>query len=99
MEGEPTHSHWFIHWVKLLVSVGLFAPFYFLFLGIAIWQAAIAVLTRSSFEYEVAPKPVLPPTGKMLEEAGKQGQSDDAGKQQQEEDFTQSDEASTVPPG
>eukprot|EP00930_Biecheleria_cincta_P050540 TRINITY_DN3571_c1_g2_i1.p1 TRINITY_DN3571_c1_g2~~TRINITY_DN3571_c1_g2_i1.p1 ORF type:complete len:822 (-),score=126.35 TRINITY_DN3571_c1_g2_i1:53-2518(-) len=71
IEGEPRHSHWLSHWIWLLFSVVVFAPFYFLFLGIAIWQAAIAVLTRSSFEYEVAPKPVLPPTGKMLDEVNK----------------------------
>jgi len=51
----------------------MFAPLYFLFLGIAIWKAAIEVLTRSSFEYEVAPKPVLPPgkTPDVADEAGK----------------------------
>jgi len=87
IEGKPSHSHWLLHWVKLLLSVAVFAPFYFLFLGCAIWQAAIAVLTRSSFEYEVAPKPVLPPTGKMLEAGG------EAGKQQQM-DFTHSKEVS-----
>jgi len=57
VEGEPYIKSPAAHWIKLLLSVIGTSPIYFLMLAYAIWCAALHVLTRSSFEYHVAPKP------------------------------------------
>jgi uncharacterized protein YhhL (DUF1145 family) len=46
-----------LHWLYALVACILFAPFYAIFLGVAVWIAAVKVLCLKSFAYEVAAKP------------------------------------------
>eukprot|EP00933_Yihiella_yeosuensis_P058230 TRINITY_DN5855_c3_g1_i1.p1 TRINITY_DN5855_c3_g1~~TRINITY_DN5855_c3_g1_i1.p1 ORF type:complete len:815 (-),score=112.75 TRINITY_DN5855_c3_g1_i1:443-2887(-) len=59
MDGEPywAFKHDSVNWLVNCVSMGLCSPVYFLGLALAVWTAAIQVLTHSHFEYEVAPKP------------------------------------------
>lgn len=59
LEGEPCHNNVVVHWLKVLLCVCLFSPVYFTLLGVATWRAALIVLFQASYEYEVAPKPVL----------------------------------------
>uniref|UniRef100_A0A7S1M5N3 Glycosyltransferase 2-like domain-containing protein n=1 Tax=Alexandrium catenella TaxID=2925 RepID=A0A7S1M5N3_ALECA len=56
MEGEG--FKWLtLHWFYSLVAFAVFGPIYFLGLGIAVWKAAVSMLVKTSFEYEVAAKP------------------------------------------
>jgi len=58
IEGTPEFEHPLLHWLKNLIGLAMWSPFYFVLLGYALWCAALGVLTKTSFEYEVAPKPV-----------------------------------------
>jgi len=57
IEGKPMIKSHILHWLHNVLCVALCSPVYFIMLAIAIWQAALGVLTQRSFEYEVAPKP------------------------------------------
>jgi len=56
IEGKP-FRHWTVHWLYTAFSFTIFGPLYFLALGAAVWKAAFSLLTRRTFEYEVAAKP------------------------------------------
>jgi len=59
IEGEPSIKSPTLHWIKIVASLAITSPVYFVMLAYAIWCAALSVLTRSSFEYHVAPKPTF----------------------------------------
>lgn len=59
IEGESSIKSPTLHWIKIVASLAITSPIYFVMLAYAIWCAALNVLTRSSFEYHVAPKPTL----------------------------------------
>lgn len=61
VEGQPDDV-WktpIFHWLRNFLSIIICGPFYFLGLGLCIWQAALSVAFSRNFEYEVAPKPVI----------------------------------------
>jgi len=47
----------FFHWAYTAFCFLAYGPFYFFFLGIAAWRAAIKMIISPVFEYEVAAKP------------------------------------------
>jgi len=64
VEGEPYIKTPFLHWLKICITVIGMSPVYLVMLAYALWCAALNVLTQTSFEYHVAPKPSATGSGK-----------------------------------
>jgi len=61
-KADWTFQNSAVHWLRNAVAILLWGPIYFLGLGVSIWKAALSVASLKSFEYEVAPKPVMTKT-------------------------------------
>jgi len=57
-EGTPVFHITFFHAMRNAISMLIWSPVYCAMIGFAIWKAALSLLTQSTFEYEVALKPV-----------------------------------------